>query len=168
MHVKLLVLALTFRITANLIEPSNDSPQTAGTPSVELRRGFNAAMYATRDLHQADMWIRNVDRALAIAKEHNTNSATFFLGMEFGFSYRIAEFSRNDASQADNEVRNLVIQGTLARLKYEEGKRKLGVTDADVVRVLNIPISSFAAWKSSAETGDVDHTVVDPTKWLLL
>ena len=141
---------------------------TAVTFSVELRRGFNAATYATADSHCPERWVGNFERALYIGERNCTNSSAFILGAQFGFSYRVSEFDRSDQSLSSKQLRGLVICGTLARLKCEERKRALGVTDADLVRILRIPISSFAAWKSSVVTSDDDTTVIDPRRWLLL
>jgi hypothetical protein len=143
-------------------------PPTAATFSVELRRGFNAAMYATDDSGHPEKWVKNFERVLRIGDQNHTNSNAFVLGAQFGFSYRVAELERTDQTLSSEQLRTVVVQGTLARLKCEERKRALGATDADLVRILRIPISSFAAWKSSVVTTDDDTTVIDSRRWLLL
>lgn len=143
--------------------------QSAATFSVELRRGFNAATYATRDAEHPEQWIANFEHALRIGERNRTNSDAFGLGAQFGLSYRIAEFEQCDHKTPPRaRLRALVIQGTLVRLKYEESKRAVGATDACLMSVLHIPIESFALWKASVSTPDDDTTVIDPRRWLLL
>jgi hypothetical protein len=97
--------------------------ESAATFSVEVRRGFNAATYATRDSEHPDQWIANFEHALRIGERNHTNSDAFVLGAQFGLSYRIAEFERcNQQILSPGQLRALVIQGTRARLKYEECK----------------------------------------------
>ena len=169
---RLLVLALALNLGA--AQPLFASTRasafhpTAATFSVEMRRGFNAATYATTESRHPEKWIANLERALRIGERNCTNSSAFILGAQFGFSYRVAEFERRDQSLFSEPLRGLVIYGTLARLKCEDRKRALGVTDANLVRVLRIPFSSFAAWKCSVVTSDDDTTVIDPRRWLLL
>lgn len=169
---RLLLLALALNLGASkavLVSRCADTfHPTAATFSVELRRGFNAAAYATSDSHSPEQWVAKFERALHIGERNYTNSSAFILGAQFGFSYWIAEFERRDQSLSCEQLRGLVRYGRLARLKCERQKRALGATDADFVRILRIPIWSFAAWKSSAVTSDDDTTVIDPRRWLLL
>jgi len=144
-------------------------PCLAATPfSVELRRGFVAANDATRESQHFEEWIGNFERALATGKRKRTNSDAFIAGAQFGFSYRIAEFERKHENIPQAQLRSLVISGTLARLKYEQSKQALGITDAYLVRVLRIPIQSFALWKSGVSTSDNDTSVIDNRRWLQL
>jgi hypothetical protein len=137
--------------------------------SVELRRGFNAATYATRDPAHPENWVQNFEESLQTGERIHTNSAAFVLGAQFGFSYRIAEFDREDQTLPSQQFhRALAMRGALARLKYEEKKRVLEITDSDVVRLLNIPAVSFSLWKSSVTTSDDDSTVVNARGWLLV
>ena len=162
------LLAFLVVATASLSHTSI-AAESAATFSVELRRGFNAATYATRDSEHPEQWIANFERAISIGERNRTNSDAFVLGAQFGFSYRIAEFERcNQQTFSPDQLRTLVVQGTLARLQYEERKRALGATDACLVSVLHIPIESFALWKSSVSTPDDDTTVIDPRRWLPL
>jgi hypothetical protein len=163
----LVILALAFRFTAGLTDPAMTPAESSSVPiSIEVRRGFNAATYATRIVDNPESWAANIEKTVFIARTHHTNSGAFMLGIQFGFSYRVDEFRRNKETKNRDALRILVAEGTLARLEYEDSKRALGVSDADVVRILNIPISSFATWKASDETTDFDRTVVDPTRWL--
>lgn len=162
------LLALVVFATTSLGHTSI-AAQSAVTFSVELRRGMNAAIYATRDLEHPESWIANFEHALRIGERNHTNSDAFVLGAQFGLSYRIAEFERSDCKTlSPDQLRALVIQGTRARLKYEESKRALGVTDASLLGILHLPIESFALWKGSVSTSDDDTTVIDPRHWLLL
>src|SRR5690348_4266346 len=88
--------------------------QSAATFSVELRRGFNASVYATRHSHRPEEWVTNFQSALRIGDRNHTNSDAFLLGAQFGLSYRITEFERGDhTTLSPEQLRALVIQGTL-------------------------------------------------------
>ena len=60
------------------------SAQSAVTFSVELRRGFNAATYATRNSEHPEKWIANFRHALRVGERNQTNSDAFLLGAQFG------------------------------------------------------------------------------------
>jgi hypothetical protein len=171
-NVALVVLALPLSLSAaQALLPSSGatlSPTASPSFSVELRRGFNAATYAVRDRSHSETWLENFERVLRVGEHNQTNSSAFVLGAQFGFSYRIAEFERCDQTLSWERLRRLAIWDALARLKSEKRKRALGATDADLVRILGIPISSFAAWKGGVATSDHDTTVVDSSRWLLI
>jgi hypothetical protein len=167
------IAAIDVKLDLNGFEISRSSgvaprPNAAGMFSVELRRGFNAAMYAARDPRHPEKWVANLEEALHVGERNHTNSDAFLLSAQFGLSYRIAEFERFNQPLSSQQLRGLAIQSALARLKCEERKRALGATDAELVRVLRIPVSLFAAWKSSLATTDHDTTVIDARRWLLL
>src|SRR5690242_14312183 len=126
---------LAFLVVATTsLSHTSIAAQSAATFSVELQRGFNAATYATRDSEHPEQWIANFEHALRIVERNRTNSDAFVLGAQFGLSYRIAEFERCDQQTlSPSQLRTLVVQGTRARLKYEESKRALGATDACLV-----------------------------------
>jgi len=147
-----------------------DSDGPAAAPATaELRRGFRAAMYATRDLERTEKWAENLEAALRANDRNHIRSDEFTLGANFGMSWRVAEVERHEhSSLPENSFRELIIKGALARLKCEAKKQSLGVTDADLVCALNLPIASFTFWKNSNVTRDQDTTVVDPTNWLRL
>ena len=145
---------------------ADDRRATEAAFSAEVRRGFNAAAYATRESAHVETWVTNLESVLLVGEQNHTNSGAFVLGAHFGLSYRIAEFARCDQTHSPEQVRTLTIQGTLARLKSEAKKNVLRVTDAELVHVLHIPIPSFAAWKDSAVTSDHDTTVIDSRRWL--
>jgi hypothetical protein len=145
--------------------PTLNDYQTIASPklSVEIRRGFNAAMYATNDTHHSEKWKGNFERALEIGQRNHTNNSGFLLGAKFGFSYRISECDRTLQASVS---RQLIIDGTFARLEFEREKLRFRVTDADLLRILPIPMSSFVAWKTSTVTSDRDRSVVDDRWWL--
>lgn len=163
------LLLASFVVAIISLSCTSIAAQSAATFSVELRRGFNAATYATRNSEHPEQWIVNFQHARRVGERNRTNSDAFLLGAQFGLSYRIAEFERSERKTlSPSQLCPLVIQGTLARLKCERRKRALGATDACLVSVLHTPIASFAFWKSSVSMSDDDTTVIDSRRWLLL
>jgi hypothetical protein len=143
-------------------------PSPSKTFRIEFRRGCNAAAYAMNDCSRSDKWFQQLMLALDTGEVNHTNSQAFLMGAYFGFSYGIGQLERSGSEPRSKDLRNLMIQSTIARLKYEERKRMLGITDAQIVTVLDIPILPFIAWKASTETTDNDATVVDTRRWLQL
>jgi hypothetical protein len=50
---------------------------------------------------------------------------------------------------------DLAIRGTLAKLDFEKKKKQLGLTDADVLRLIGVDEEKFAEWKTRILT---DHS----------
>jgi hypothetical protein len=85
--------------------------------SVELRRGYNAAVYATPDSGNFNNWVTNFARALALLERNHTDSVAFLLGAHFGFSYRVTQFEcQNHMSILEEIRRRLAIRSNLALL----------------------------------------------------
>lgn len=163
------LLVLLVNLTAAISSTCGEASASLSRFSqLELVRGFNAAIYATRNTSNANQWSENFDRALQLGEERGTNSCAFLFGAQFGFSYRIEAFERSGYSLPSQGLRTLLVRGTLARLKYEENKRALSTTDAELVHVLRISIWSFAAWKASVDTSDDDNSVLDSRRCLVL
>ena len=57
-------------------------------------------------------------------------------------------------------MRRLAIRGTLARLDFEKKKKQLGLTDADVVRLIGVDEKKFTEWKTRVLTSDTDRSLL--------
>ena len=54
----------------------------------------------------------------------------------------------------------------MAQLSYEEKKKSLGVSDAEIVKILGISEKKFADWKARNITGDNDRSVLKDQRGL--
>jgi hypothetical protein len=80
------------------------------------------------------------------------------LGLNFGFSFR-SESTAESLGTFEGELGTVAKCAVIARLRYEDLKRDLGLTDANVTQVLRIAPEKFCAWKARAETSDPDRSV---------
>lgn len=163
---RLLVIYFIFVVSIIAITPVNGQGssilRTFDNPSakIELLRGFRAALFATNDFEQAQEWKKRFDQAMSIGARNGTNSQWFVLGAELGFSFKVVEWERLNLPLTNEQARSLVIEGTRARVLYEEGKRVLRISDADILKVVPISRDAFVSWKTSIQASDSDESVV--------
>jgi hypothetical protein len=160
-------LALSFVLSSPVLR-GDDYVPTRPWSSREIIRGFNAATFATRDQSRIWEWNSKLRYALDVGAKNHTNSSCFLLGAKFGFSFRAAELDQNSVAASDYDLRAVAIQGALARLGFEQSKKLLRITDANLIRILGIDRAAFIAWKTSVYTSDRDGSVVRTEQWLSL
>jgi hypothetical protein len=153
-------LLLTTLVTSNLLTDGRaDSPPL--DVANEIRRGFDASTLCFQARKHPFQWYSKFQRILAENAQRGRDTAGFLLGVTFGFSFTVE--LRADASGApENELRDLAIHSTVARLGFENKKKQLGLTDAEVIRLLGVDERKFAEWKNRALTSDTDRSVLKP------
>ena len=123
----------------------------------EIRRGFHASALCFQAERHPRQWYSEFQRILAKNAQRDTDG--FLLGVKFGFSFRV-ESNGEVVGASENELRRLAIRGTLARLDFEKKKKQLGLTDADVVRLIGVDEKKFTEWKTTVLTSDTDRSLL--------
>jgi hypothetical protein len=152
---------LALLTTVVLAIPPTDN--SGGSPPLnvanEIRRGFHASALCFQAGNHPPQWCRHFQRILAENAQRGRDTDGFLLGVTFGFSFRV-ESGGEAVGAPENELRDLAIHGTVARLGFEKKKKQLGLTDADVVRLLGVDEKRFTEWKASVLTSDTDRSVL--------
>jgi hypothetical protein len=125
----------------------------------EIRRGFHASALCFQAGRHPRQWCSEFQRILADNAQRGGDTDGFLLGVKFGFSFRV-ESSGEVVGASENELRRLAIRGTLARLDFEKKKKQLGLTDADIVRLIGVDEKKFAEWKTRVLTSDTDRSLL--------
>jgi hypothetical protein len=133
-------------LAADAHEPGNDA---------DIVRGFYESAGCIRTDQSPSQWCFEFETFLK-SRAHAT--AAFVLGASFGFSFR-SESIAEAAGAFEPELRHLAAYAAMSRLRYEEMKTSLNLTDEDVITVLGIRPAKFAAWKARAATADRDRSV---------
>lgn len=153
-------LLLPTVVLANLpIDSRADSPPVE--VANEIRRGFHASALCLQSRKDPLEWYSKFQRILAENAQRGRDTDGFLLGVSFGFSFTV-ELSADAVAAPQNELRDLAIHSTVARLGFENKKKQLGLTDADVVRLLGVDEKRFTEWKNRVLTSDIDRSVLKP------
>jgi hypothetical protein len=159
-------LALSFLFSCSL--RGDEATSNPVRLSREIRRGFNAALFATRDNNHLEEWQNNFDSTLRVGAKLGTNSKGFVIGAKFGFSFQISRLDNSNVNASSETLHQLAIAGTLARVSFEEGKRVVGMNDSELLRIVPVRRAAFIAWKNSSITSDNDKSVLSEERWLYL
>ena len=131
----------------------------------EIQRGFHVSGSCIHDGESPLQWCVNFQKALLENAPPHRDSDGFLLGAKFGFSFRL-ESSAEAVGVTQDELRRLAAYATLMRLDFEERKRRLGFSDAEIVKIVGVSAKNFAEWKARALTTDVDRSVVKKQRGL--
>ena len=127
--------------------------------TAEILRGYAAGKACVQGDKLPSEWCTAFRRLIA---QESSQRAAFWLGVEFGFSF-ISDSAAEDAAVDELQLRRVAECATVARLRYEQAKHRLGLTDADVASLLKINAEKFRAWKARADTIDPDRSVRNTT-----
>ena len=162
---KLVNLAVVSLLLTTLVLPNLPTDSRGGSPPIdvakEIRRGFHASASSFQAGKHPRQWYLNFQRILAENAQRSRDTAGFLLGVTFGFSFSV-ELSADAVGAPENELRDLAIHSTVARLGFENKKKQLGLTDAEVIRLLGVDARQFSKWKNRALTSDTDRSVLKP------
>jgi hypothetical protein len=156
---RLVNLALLATVVLANLPPDNRGGSPPIDVAKEIRRGFDASSLCFRSRKHPPQWCRDFQRILAENAQRGRDTDGFLLGLTFGFSFRV-ESGGEAVGAPENELRDLAIHGTVARLGFEKKKKQLGLTDADVVRLLGVDEKRFTEWKNKVLTPDTDRSVL--------
>jgi hypothetical protein len=157
-NIPVVSLLLATLVLSNLpIDSRADSPPVE--VANEIRRGFHASALCFQSGKHPLVWYSKFQRILAKNAQRDRDTDGFLLGVTFGFSFRV-ELSAEAVGAPETELRDLAIHSTVARLGFENKKKQLGLTDADVVRLLDVDEKKFTEWKNRVLTPDTDRSVL--------
>lgn len=148
---KIAALTIVMAI-AGAVARAGDSSSYA----TDIVRGFNESGRCISNTHKSSEWCVAFSDLI---RKHKTATSAFLLGANFGFSFK-SESSAEGMATSETELRRVAECAALARLRYEAIKRKLGVNDSDIAKLLNIRAGKFAAWKARTATHDLDRSVI--------
>jgi hypothetical protein len=131
----------------------------------EIQRGFTASGKCFRGGVLPSQWRVDFQRLLYANARVQRDTDGFLLGANFGFSFRVESLGEGIGAQQD-ELRQLAVWAAMARLSYEEKKKTLRLSDAEIVRTLGISEKKFADWKARNITGDTDRSVLKDQRGL--
>ncbi|MEP6699434.1 MAG: hypothetical protein ABJB09_06855 [Verrucomicrobiota bacterium] len=127
--------------------------------SKEIQRGFAAAGKCFRGSVPASRWHGDFQKLLSENAAAHRDSDGFLAGANFGFSYRI-ESNGEGISAMQAELHQLAAWAALARVAFEDKKKSLGLSDAELIQLLAISKGKFAHWKARVSTRDTDQSIL--------
>jgi hypothetical protein len=94
----------------------------------------------------------------ALFRARHGESVAFFLGANFGFSFR-SESTAEAMGASQDELRRVAECAALARVEFERLKKRVGITDAELIKLLGVSRAKFLGWKARTATHDFDESV---------
>jgi hypothetical protein len=133
----------------------------------EIQRGFSVSLKCIRGGVTASQWCRDFQKVVANEMRMCPSGDAFLLGANFGFSFR-SESTAEAIGTSDDELRHVAACATNSRVEFEKIKKRLGLTDAELIELLGVDRAKFLAWKARAATTDRDNSVVTSEPGLAL